>query len=251
MEVTTMNEAEFFIQAPTTGTVHLRRAVLIYDGQQGSALATVHDIEEVDGEPVIGAGQAMTPRAAMELARALLKRAAHGGFLPETVLYMEGDLIVWWVPPARRHIAFRVGREHAEALGGLERGETVAHPGLVFAASSRVWKVWAVKGASRPTPATALYQAPYFNVNAQGSICQGNAPVPEGTTVEKIAAWNDAFMRSYFTHPNGAGKLVRYRGGAYVFWKDMLDGRFRRFPERVLVDVKTTLGGLLGVKEGT
>ena len=35
-----MNQAEFFIQAPSTGTVHLRRAVLIYDGQQGSALAT-------------------------------------------------------------------------------------------------------------------------------------------------------------------------------------------------------------------
>ncbi len=245
-----MNQAEFFIQAPTTGTVQLRRAVLIYDGQQGSALATVHDIEEVDGEPVIGAGQAMTPRAAMDLARALLKRAAHGGFLPETVLYMDGDLIVWWVPPAHRHIAFRVDDEHAQAFGGQERGETVPHSGLVFAASSRVWRVWAVKGAGRPTPATPLYQAPYFNVDAQGNICQGNTPVPEGTTVEKIAAWNDAFLRSYFTHPNVAGKLARYRGGAYVFWRDMLNGRYQRFPERVLVDTKTSLGGLLGLKEG-
>ena len=245
-----MNEAEFFIQAPSAGTVHLRRAVLIYDGQQGSALATVHDIEDVDGEAVICAGQAMTPRAAMDLAKALLKRAAHGGFLPETALYMDGDAIVWWVPPTRRHIAFRVEDEHAEAFGGRERGETVPHPGLVFAASGRVWRVWAVKGAGRPTPATPLYQAPYFNVDAQGNICRGNAPVPEGTTVEKIAAWNDAFLRSYFTHPNGAGKLVRYRSGAYAFWRDLLDGRFQRFPERVLVDVKTTLGRMLGLKEG-
>lgn len=245
-----MNEAEFFIQAPSTGTVALRRAVLIYDGQQGSALATVHDIEEVDGEPVIGAGQAMTSRAAMDLAKALLKRAAHGGFLPATVLYMDGDILVWWVPPARRHIAFRVEDEHAEVFGGRERGEMVPHPGLVFAASSQVWRVWAVKGAGRPTPATALYQAPYFNVDGHGNICQGNAPVPEGNTVEKIDAWNDAFLRSYFTHPNGAGKLVCYRGGAYAFWRDMLDGRFRRFPERVLLDVKTTLGKLLGLQEG-
>jgi PRTRC genetic system protein B len=245
-----MNEAGFSIQAPTTGTVQLRRAVLIYDDSQGSALATVHNIEDVDGEPVIGAGQAMTSRAAMDLARALLERVAHGGFLPETVLYMDGDLIVWWTPPARHHIAFRVDNEHAEAFGGLERGETVPHPGLVFAASSRVWKVWAVEGVGRPTPATPLYQAPYFNVNGQGSICQGNVPVPEGATVEKIAAWNDAFLRSYFTHPNVAGKLVRYRGGAYAFWKDMLDGQFRRFPGRVLVDVKKTLGDLLGMKEG-
>lgn len=245
-----MNEARFSIQAPTTGTVTLRRAVLIYDGQQGGALATVHAIDMVDGEPVIGVGQAMTPRAAMDLARALLKRAAHGGFLPDTVLYMGGDVIVWWVPPGRRHIVFRVEEEHAEALGGIERGETVPHPGLVMAVSSKVWRVWAVKGTARPTPATAIYQAPYFNVDVGGNICRGNVPVPEGTTVEKIAAWNDAFLGSYFTHPNGMGRLVRYRGGAYAFWREMLDGRFRRFPERVLVDVETTLGGLLGLQEG-
>ena len=48
-----------------------------------------------------------------------------------------------------------------------------------------------------------------------------------------------------------AGKLLRYRGGAYAFWRDMLDGAFTRFPERVLVDAKTTLGQLLGEPEAT
>ncbi len=244
-----MNEAEFSIQSPTTGTVRLSQAVLIYDDDQGGALATVHEVEEVDGEPIIGVGQAMTPRAAMELSRALLKRAAYGGFLPETVLYMSGDLIVWWVPPACHHVAFKVGEEHAEGFGGEERGASVPHPGLVFAASGRVWKVWAVKGARRPTPETPLYQAPYFNVNAQGTICQGNVPVPEGTTVEKITAWNDAFLHSYFTHPNVPGKLVKFRDGAYAFWRDMLDGRFQKFPQGVLVDAKTTLCVLLGIQE--
>lgn len=46
-----------------------------------------------------------------------------------------------------------------------------------------------------------------------------------------------------------AGKLLRYRGGSYAFWRDMLDGRLTRFPERVLVDIKTTLGQLLGEPE--
>ncbi|MDF3831430.1 PRTRC system protein B [Cupriavidus basilensis] len=245
-----MNEAEFSIHTPRDGILKLERAVLIYQGASGSALATVHDVEDVDGEPVIGAGQAMTPRTALELARALLKRAAHGGFLPETVLYMDGDLILWWVPPARRHIAFRMSEQDAPKLGAVERGEAVPQPGLVFAASSRIWRVWAVKGNARPTPATELFQAPYFNVDAQGHICQGNVPKPEGTTAEKIGAWNDAFFRSYFTHPNGAGRLVRCRGGAYAFWRDMLDGRYPRFPERVLVPSKTTLGALLGLPEG-
>jgi len=74
---------------------------------------------------------------------------------------------------------------------------------------------------------------------------------PSARWTDHLAAWNEAFLRSYFTHPNGPGKLVRYRGGAYAFWREMLDGRFRRFPERVLVDVKMTLGGLLGITEGT
>lgn len=245
-----MNQAEFHIHAPADGVLKLDAAVLIYRGQSGGALATLHDVQDVDGEPVIGAGQPMTPRKAIELSRALLKRVAHGGFLPANVLYMDGDLILWWEPPAHRHIAFRVDAAHAESLGGAERGETVPHPGLVFAASSRVWGVWAVKGRERPTPDTALHQAPYFNVSANGEICQGSVPRPEGTTVEKLAAWNDAFFRSYFTHPNVHGKLVRHAGGAYAFWRDLLDGRHERFPDRALVPVKTTLAGLLGKKEG-
>jgi PRTRC genetic system protein B len=243
-----MNEAEFHIHAPSDNVLTLDAAVLIYRGASGSALATLHDVHHVDGEAVIGAGQPMTPRKALELSRALLKRVAHGGFLPANVLYMDGDLMLWWEPPARRHVVFRVDEAHAGQLGGGERGETVAHPGLVFAASSRVWSVWAVKGSQRPTPETALYQAPYFNVNQQGQICQGSVGRPEGTTAEKIGAWNDAFFRSYFTHPNVAARLVKYEGGAYAFWRDMLDGRFTRFPQRVLVPVKTTLGALLGMK---
>lgn len=244
-----MNAAEFSIHTPTESVLALDKAVLLYRGRSGGALATVHEVLNVDGAPVIGVGRAMTAHAARELSAALLQRAAHGGFLPETVLYLHGDLLLWWVPPARRHIAFRVDCDHADGFGGSERGEVVPQPGLIVAASSRTWRVWAVKGRRRPTPQTPLWQAPYFNVDAQGRICQGNAPVPEGTTIEKIACWNDAFLRSYFTHPNVAGKLLRYRGGAYAFWRDMLDGRFTRFPERVLVDVGTTLGAMLDKPE--
>lgn len=170
--------------------------------------------------------------------------------LPENVLFVAGDLILWWVRPAFRHVAFRVSEKDAERLGAAERGESVPHPGLVFAASSREWRVWAVKGSQRPTLATPLFQAPYFNVDAHGHICQGSVPKPDGSTAEKIDAWNDAFFRSYFTHPNVAAKLVRYPGGSFALWRQMLDGRFGRFPQRVLVPLNATLGDLLGKKEG-
>lgn len=241
-----MNQAEFRIRTKTDGIVRLSQAVLIYTGAAQSALATVHQVENVNGEPVILAGKAMTPRAAIALSRSLSNGATHGGFLPETALYTDGDLLLWWVPPARRHIAFR-----AKEIAEQERGEILAHPGLVFAASSTAWSVWAVKGKQRPTLKTPLFQAPYFNVNEGGGICRGNVQVPEGTTTEKIATWNTAFFGSFFTHPNvhGNGKLVRYRGGAYAFWRDMLDAKFKQFPQRVLVDIHKTLGGLLGMEE--
>ncbi len=247
-----MNQADFRIRTQTDGILRLSQAVLIYQGASESALATVHDIEEVDGTPMILAGQAMTPRAVNQLSRVLSKSIGHGGFLPETVLYMDGDLLLWWLPPAKRHIVFRTA-ELKEQWGVTERGEVVPHPGLVFAASSRVWKVWAVKGKNRPTLESPLFHAPYFNVWDGGDICRGNVKVPEGTTSEKIDAWNTAFLGSVFTHPNTKGKLVRYGGraggGAYSFWRDMLDGKFKKFPERVLIDGKTTLGTLLGMEK--
>ena len=64
----------------------------------------------------------MTPRAVNQLSRALSKSIAHGGFLPETVLYMDGDLLLWWLPPDKRHIVFRAA-ELKERWGTTERGE--------------------------------------------------------------------------------------------------------------------------------
>ncbi|MDR0634133.1 MAG: PRTRC system protein B, partial [Azoarcus sp.] len=163
-----MNQAIFRIQAPQTGAVSLQRAVLIYGDRHGqAALATLHDIEEVAGEAIIGPGRAMSAQAARRLAAELCRNASVGGFLPETVLFAQGDLMLWWVPPAPRHVAFRVDEGKAEAFGERERGALIPHPGLVFAASPTIWRVWAVKGKARPTLASSLHQAPYFNVNGQ------------------------------------------------------------------------------------
>ncbi len=140
-----MLQPDFKIRSQTGGTLRLTQAVLIYQGDHDCALATVHNVEDVDGQPVILAGQAMTPRAANQLSRALSKSVSHGGFLPETVLYTNGDLLVWWVPPAKRHIVFKA-EELKTKWGTAERGEVVPHPGLVFATSSTIWKVWAIKG---------------------------------------------------------------------------------------------------------
>jgi len=228
----------FDIDAGHDGAMKLHKAILLYKaGPADHTFATVHEVGSHDGAPILLEGKALTPAAAVRLAVDLSKGATRGGFIPPHLLFMDGATMAWWVPPARRHIAFR-----AAELGAAERGEVVPHPGLVFlVGAKRAWRVWAVRGPDRPSEDTPLYRAPYFNVNAEGVICTGNVELPSGTTAEKIEAWNAAFFGSFFTHPNAGAKLVTYKGGVYKFWTDMLDGKHVEFPERVLVPTKRTL----------
>src|SRR5207237_9627830 len=106
-ETRQMNQAEFHIRTEQDGVLALQQAVLIYRGAQGSAFATVHDVEEINGDATILAGKAMPPRAAITLSRELAKGISHGGFIPDTVLYMDGALVLWWNRPGKRNIAFR------------------------------------------------------------------------------------------------------------------------------------------------
>jgi PRTRC genetic system protein B len=234
-------QLKFEVVAGREQPLRLSRAILVYRGGGDAAFATVHRIGLKQNMPVILEGRALTPGGAVELARSLVQGAQRGGFVPPGLLYMDGDRLAWWLPPARRHVAFR-----ASELGAPERGEVVPHPGLVFMVDgSRKWWVWAVKGVERPTEESLLYRAPYFNVWEDGGICVGNVALPDGTTAERIEAWNQAFFGSYFTHPNGRAKLVASRRGAIGFWKDMLDRPPAKFPERALVPMKLTLGEAL------
>lgn len=82
-------------------------------------------------------------------------------------------------------------------------------------------------------------------------------------SARQAGLFSESLGEGYCQHPTHFDELTlqavdaraaalkdEYRGGAYAFWRDMLDGKFGRFPERVLVDAKQTLGALLGAKEG-
>lgn len=255
-----MSRLDFHLgQSEITG-VSLNKAILLYkavfaghhsdsavshDPKAGAALATVHDIHQEAGKPpVILPGRAVSTLAVARLARDLSRRDAGGGFVPPHLLYQDLQHFAWWEPPAWRTLWFR-----CPELGDGERSARLPQPGLVFCVSQAAghpdWRVWAVKGASRPDAQTPLYQAPYFNVYASGRICAGNVPTPKeggaGHAFERIEAWNKAFWDSYFTHPNAAGQLVNFSGGAFAFWRAMLEGRFKRFPPSALRPMNRTL----------
>lgn len=229
-------------------TMSLQAAIMIYGNHSNLAsFATAHNVAFSDkGVPSLLEGHPLT----MEILNKLLAAVAKGaeskrtfnGFLPENVLAVGLGSIVWWLPAADRSISFAC---NDELIG--TRGGTTPHPSLVFGVNDGNWMVFAVKGNSRPTPDTKLWQAPYFNVWSSGRICQGTTQVPPGATTSQIDGWNKSFFSSNFSHPNvhAKGKLLRYKGGAYRFWLDALEGHFNEFPQRVLVGTNHTLADFI------
>jgi hypothetical protein len=57
---------------------------------------------------------------------------------------------------------------------------------------------------------------------------------PKSLTVTSIAAWQQAFFQSEFTHPGGGGRLTKRRGGTAALWKS-LAGK-ERFPLSTLIE---------------
>jgi PRTRC genetic system protein B len=235
----------------STGTIFeneknmtLQAAVMLYGDNNGAAFATAHNVAyDQKGVPVLCEGHPMTVGILNSLTAALAKGAeskrSFNGYLPETVLAVGLSSIVWWLPASDRSVGFAC----SDKLIGNRIGKT-PHPPLVFGVrNDGRWSVFALKENVRPTPETKLWQAPYFNVWTSGQICQGTTQVPPGAAVSQVEGWNKSFFTSNFSHANihDVGKLVSYKGGPYRFWRDMLDGKFKKFPMRVLVETEYTL----------
>lgn len=75
----------------------LVQAILIYRSSNAGghrAYASVHQIYLDEGRPVIQAGKPITPRAVLNLGQALSANASHSGYIPENVLYADGEALV-------------------------------------------------------------------------------------------------------------------------------------------------------------
>jgi PRTRC genetic system protein B len=223
----------------------LNAALLIYTGRgRDNVFVTAHEVDRSGKEPKLGAGVPATNETLARLLAPVAAASIYRGFLPERLLAIGPGALVWWCPPATRTVWFRSDGDKGALLG--DRHGRVQQPGLVFAVSGGKWYVFAVKGANRPGPDTALFRAPYFNVWAdRGEVCVGNVRTPGTTGHEAMDAWERAFFESRFTHPN-PGFRVRFKGSGYAFWKQLLDrGASARFPERALYPTDHNLAHLV------
>ncbi len=252
-----MKEGRVTLQTAEPRSWALNRAVLVYTADGGDhtgayAYATIHNVVANGRAPKLDAGVPATRDACAELARALGAMATLGGFLPANLLYLGARSIIWWRAPGPARLFFDTTKtaagDQADDKSGAaligERNGICQQPGLVFAVAAGHWYVYAVKGAERPGPKTALLRAPYFNVWASGEICSGNVRLPESLSPGALEVYEKAFFDSRFTHPNvhGRARLVNYPDGPYMFWRDLLDGY--AFDEKYLVDAKLSIEGL-------
>lgn len=243
--------AEVKVHHAGESTLRLNQAILVYTGGDREAYATLHDIQRGKGGTRIGAGIPATPEACAGFIKLLADKAAFSGFIAPQILYVGPRTVAWWRPPSRERVWFNTKKPPETDQTAVHIGERTAitpHPGLVFALASGEWYVAAVKGSARPAPDTKLHVAPYFNVWDSGHICEGNVRRPSKVTPESIAAFERAFFESRFTHPN-TKRLVQFKGGAGALWQQLLDGRFKHFPERALRPRRQTLAAWLNQLE--
>ena len=238
----------------TTGETNivLSQAILIYTKDIGKSqssagnealYATVHPVENFGTEAKpnfqIASGRPVTQEALLQMFEDLAKRhSLNTDILPENVLSISADHMVWWMPAGERNVFF-----HNKELG--KRAAKVPHPALLFAVVKGAWYIFALEKNERPTAETQLKYAPYFNVYDSCAICIGSAQVPRGISAGATAQWENAFFDSEFTHINGQKKKTTHPRGEYALWKELLEGVYTTFPVEYLAPFDSTLSMLM------
>lgn len=231
--------------------IALSQAILVYSdeskSQSGSVpaalYATVHPVQNFGTEArpnfQIAPGRPLTREALQAMFEDMAKRhSLNTDIIPENVLSISADHMVWWMPAGERNVFF-----NNQELG--KRGAKVPHPALLFAVVKHQWYVFALAKNERPAAETALQFAPYFNVYDSCAICIGSARVPRGISGYATAQWENAFFDSEFTHINGKEKKATHPRGEYALWKELLDGVYPTFPVEFLAPTKLTLTTLM------
>jgi PRTRC genetic system protein B len=214
--------------AGTLGTVH---KVIWPDDDKGQA---------APGQcaPEFGPGELLTRENLSAIHAALSGGKIDRSILPECVLSIDQSLLCWFRPAQHKPIFFATQKKGFDAKMS---GKTALHPPLVFAARPGRLSVWSLGSSWRPTADSALYQAPYFNVYADGSMCAGTSPIPKTAELNDIDGFEAALYGSAFTHTNmGNKEITSHPKGHAGLWDELVHTHHRVFPFHFLLPAKSS-----------
>jgi len=243
-----------------TGVKHASKAIIIYDSKpvkerqlwerpKGAAsLITVHDIKNTPTGPVILEAKPVNQEGLEAMFEELFQsRRPPLEVLDPHLIAVTNNTVVWWAPKQSKLIRFK--EQH---IG--KRQAVLEQPPLLFMIHNGDWYVFALEKNERPNASSKLLRSPYFNVWNSHKICVGTTKLPTSYEAFKPDRWTNAFFQSAFTHTNYHEGVVKYKRAATAstalphasaFWIDMLDGKFKHFPMKVLKPTNLTLGSLL------
>jgi PRTRC genetic system protein B len=229
---------------PTQGLLVYRQASNSHHGH-----VQAFDVDPVSGHPINF--HPLTEQESRQLAKILTveKEKKKGflrlnGLLPENVLYLDVDQgrVMWYTPPQQRNLYFIESLTIPNGMAPL--------PALVWLASKNYLFLFALLSAEKPTIDTPLYYAPFFNTNKQGGVCMGTVSVgirQSSTLNEFMAAWEESFFNSYFSHLFDEHQPVQ--GNIIQLWQRLID-QHTDFPLDELVTSPFTLKQLTGYTDG-
>ncbi len=221
----------------------LREALLIYRDSQRS-FVTRHEVSSREqAAPVLGPAQPLS-RSFLEALSRSLNGSSKAEVLPANVLAKGDRMVVWWTPPQRRQMFY----QNSEGLLATLNGKTFPQPALVWRAEEGDLTIRALSEPKRPEAQTRLAVAPFWNLSADGRVCTGSMRRPEGASIASIAAWEQGFYESGFTHAN-VGRLTRHEGGFEGLWSGLADKR-KSFPADTLIHLPQTLAQFVSGERG-
>lgn len=157
------------------------------------------------------------------------------GMIPKNVLNYKTDekYIVWETPAEIKHIIYK------EDLP-VSSGEYFV-PRLIWKLNGNKLSIWAIKEDIK-SEKDKLYNAPFFNIYNDGSICMGSAKFLEGSYdyAKIIKKAENGFWNSTFTHTN-TDKLLTCN---FTEWCNSPGSRLR-CPNDLLVETKKTIQSIL------
>jgi PRTRC genetic system protein B len=162
------------------------------------------------------------------------------GLLPEHLLYWKAGangMAVWFTPPQKVKLLFK------ESLN-IPCGEAWV-PALVWKATKENLCLYAIKGNNRPTLTTKLFQAPFFNLYENDSVCMGtvNVEIDNDCDVASfMSSWQTYFWNSYFSYLIGGA--LRAKTNIVQLWKEQVT-EGKPFPNDQLVKHSFTIQNLI------
>ena len=228
---------------------HPTNALVFYQNDERNIETYVEHFDmDKNGNPINA--HPLTEREAKELLKALTIKTQKeknqdflkpNGILSTRILQInpnaENGSAIWYTKSMKRQLYFT---ENLEIPNG-----TAEIPAMLWLATKRSLKIFALPNNSRPTEKTPLFYAPFFNVYEDGNVCMGTVDVnfQNSTSLEEFTEkWENYFFNSYFSHLMNEHNPIK--GNCVSLWKSLINTE-KQFPKEALKQANRTLKNLL------